>query len=156
MSLLESAIVTDEVEPGVLVTDDTVWAKANVEAIDDAVEIDGNYYRPHINGGGLVAVTAYVAASAYVESTAMVKDNAVVLDAVRIRHRAIAEHFARISGQCELMHDSRVSGFAMLSGKVALQRRSRVSGHARVEGSVRLDYQAHVTRGHIIGSFLIE
>lgn len=123
---------------------------------DDAVEIDGQRYRPHSNGGGLVAVTAFVGAYVYVEKTAMVKDSAVVVGGVRILDRAIVEGQAAIADRCQLSHDSRVGGFATLTGSVTLRRHARASGIARLEGGVRLDYYAHVVRGHLTGTLLVE
>lgn len=125
------------------------------EHFADEVEVEGAWYRPHRNGGGLVSVDAFCGARVFVGENAMVKDCAIVIDDVRVLDSAVIEGCAHVSGRCELRHESGVSGFATLSGMVSLRHHARVSGTARLDGGIMLDHHVHIARGHLIGSLLI-
>lgn len=81
-------------------------------------------YKPHSNGGGLVAVTASVDDTAYVAPDAIVMDSARVLGDARILDRAV------VGGEALVMDNARVSDDAQVYGVV--RHRGRVQDFALV------------------------
>lgn len=138
-----------------LVDEPHLFEKAFAPVTDDEIVIEGNRYRPHPNGGGLVSVTAFVGSRVFVAETARVEDRAIVLDTVRVLDRAVIAGNAIVADRCELRGDSRVGGFATLLGMVTLRRHAHVEGTARLEGTILVDYVAHISRGHLFGRLSI-
>lgn len=158
MSLLvEATPVAEELTsfvPSVLSVEQ-FWARATAEPCADEIVIDGTRYRPHPNGGGLVAVTAFVGSGVFVAETARVSGRAIVLDAVRLLDRAVVSGNAVVADRCELRGESRVEGFATVLGKATLRRRAHIDGTARLEGMILVDYVAHISHGHLVGPLSI-
>lgn len=98
----------------------------------------------HINGGGLVALTALVQHSVFVAEGAAVLGHSVVRDEVRLEDHAVIEGNAHVSGRSKLRHESRVSGNAVLEGRVTMYRHAHVGENAYLRGMISLDYFAFV------------
>lgn len=128
---------------------------AQPESPESIVIIDGQPYSVHPYGGGLVALTASVAPHVYVAPRAMVKDHAFVDGIARLFDEALIEGDARVTGMCTLRGFSSAGGDAILMDGVSLEAYARVDGSARIEGSIKLQHRAHVSEGHLRGSFTI-
>ena len=103
----------------------------------------------HVNGNGWVADTAKVADSVFVNKLAAVYHSAIVAGLAKIEGRsqvcgfaqisdrvqltsfAYASGKARISDDCKLMDDTRVTGGA-ISGSTVLHNKASIRGHAVV------------------------
>jgi len=89
--------------------------------------------RRHVNGGGLVAVTAHVDDSVYLAAEAMVFGHARITDNVRITGRA------KISGKkypCGI--STLIEGNASICGNVEITCCALVADHAEIRGNVKL------------------
>lgn len=119
------------------------------------ISIEGNAYRPHPNGGGMVALTALVSPNVYVGPRAMIRDRAVVVGGVRLFDESIVEEKAVVAGRCTLRGKSRVSGEAVLRDNVTMHDAARADGLVRISGSVKLRHFAHVSIGNMTGGITI-
>lgn len=122
---------------------------------DDRVDVGGQQFRLHKNGGGLVSVHAVVAPSIYVASGAMIKDHAIVVGSVRLFDRSVIEGTAIVADMCTLRDNSSIGGEAIIRGQVALAHHARVDGDARVNGGVLLQHFAHISRGVLSGGMTV-
>lgn len=121
----------------------------------EIVEFDGDRYRKHPNGGGLVALTAIVGPGVYVAPRAMIQGRAVVVGAVRLFDEAVVEESAIVAGCCTLRNQSHVGGEAVLRGNVVLADQARADGAARLSGNVALRHFAHVRVGNLSGAVTV-
>jgi len=119
---------------------------ASKPRIKPVIGPDGALYRPHPNGGGLVATTARVEASVFVGPHALVQGNAEVSGSSRLLDRAIVSGNATVSGRCTLRHDARIEGNARIDGGVVLMNHAIVTGRAILLGKVRVEYYAVIDR----------
>jgi len=92
------------------------------------LSIDGVGYCHHVNGGGLVAETAYVEDSVWVGPQAMVMGNAVVKGECNINQSAIVKDSAHLRGAVLVSNRAVVEGHAQLSGKVQVLNDRRIGG----------------------------
>ena len=130
---------------------------ASTSQDDVVVGHDGIRYRPHRNGGGLVATTAFVELSVYVGPDAIVRGNASVRGRCRILGHAVVEGRASISGLCTLRGTARVCEGAQLRGRVTVSHFATVGGQAFLEGHIQVEFGAIVNgRTFIVGRMLIE
>lgn len=125
------------------------------DSIPSVVEISGERFRVHENGGGLVAMTATVARTVYVAKNARIRDRAIVVGAVRLFDQSVVEEGAIVADSCTLRGDSSVGGEAVVRGGVTLAGRARIDGDARVSGGVHLQYFAHISRGVFSGGMTV-
>lgn len=121
----------------------------------DTVTVDGTRYRIHGQGGGLVSVHARVGDNVLVAPGAKVKDTATVLDCVRLFDRAVVEDEALVTGWCTLRGGAHVGGCAIVGGQVNADGETRIDGTAHVEGGIKLQFYAHVSAGHLSGSYTV-
>ena len=119
------------------------------------VEVAGEKYREHPNGGGLVAVSATVAPNVYVGPHAMVKDRAIVVGSVRLFDRSIVEGASIVADMGTLRDDASIGGDAIVRGQVTLAHHARVDGDARVNGGVLLQHFAYISRGVLSGGMTV-
>jgi UDP-3-O-[3-hydroxymyristoyl] glucosamine N-acyltransferase len=123
----------------------------------NAIEIDGEIFAPHENGGGLVAVTAIVEASVYVGPDARVRGYAELRGKVRLTHHAVVEGNAKLSGDCVLRNEARASEDCELTGRVVLVKHAHIGGSARLFGPLYIGYFAYIGEdSKIIGDLMIE
>ncbi|MFZ4893316.1 hypothetical protein ACL9RL_02580 [Plantibacter sp. Mn2098] len=115
-----------------------------VDAPPELICIDGEFYRRHKFGGGLVAVTAKVAPSAYVDRRAMVRGHAVLLGTARLFGEAIAEDHAVLGGMTTLRDRARVGGEAILISGVIVREDAYVGGKTCLEGPIVVEGKAQV------------
>ncbi len=101
-------------------------------------------FRPHPNGGGMVAVSAKVAPTAYVAPGAKVLEEAQVLDSARIldsavvRGRAIVSEKATIAGSAVVFEEAKVSGEAIVHGGATISGSAHVKDRARVRDAISI------------------
>lgn len=129
--------------------------RRTVETGAEVIELDGERYLRHRNGGGLIAVIAIVGRGVYVAPRAIIRGRAVVVGAVRLFDEAVVEESAIVAGCCTLRNHASVGGEAVLRGNVLLADVARVDGVARVSGSVKLRHFAHVSNGTFSGGITI-
>lgn len=155
MTLLVDAAEAVSTQGYSLLTPEAFFELMLEEHRAEEVHVDGVRYRPHPNGGGLVAITAYVGSNVFVDTHARVEDEAIVVGSVRILDRAIVCGNATLDGRCSLAGDSVVGGYATLTEMVTLRKHARVGGTARLHGGILLDYHAYITRGELFGPLSI-
>jgi carbonic anhydrase/acetyltransferase-like protein (isoleucine patch superfamily) len=109
----------------------------------DLVEVDGELYRRHPMGGGLVSITATVANDARVDVNAMVKHRAVVGSGVRLFHDSVVEGSAVVVGMTTLRDRSRVGEEAFVRGAM-LRDDAYVGGISRIVGLVSVEQNARL------------
>lgn len=101
-------------------------------------------FKPHPNGGGMVAVSAKVAPTAYVAPGARVLDEAQVLDSARILDSAVIRGRAKVSekaivgGSAVVTDEARVSGEAQVFGGATIANRAHVKDRARVRDAIHV------------------
>ena len=134
------------------VTRQEVEALPALDLSEELIELDGQAYRHHPYGGGLVAVTAFAAREALICPNAIVKDFAVVVGSVRLFNQARVEEHAVVSDRCTLRDDAVVAGQAILRGSVLMTDQAYVGGSACLNGAVKLQYFARVTDGDLRGN----
>jgi len=81
-------------------------------------------FHKHINGGGLVADTAYVEDTAFIGPDAKVFGYAKVFGNARVYGNALVFGYAKVFGK------------AVISGNAHVYGNARVSGHVKVSGDV--------------------
>lgn len=131
----------------------TTWNPQPDEAT--RINIDGELYRPHPHGGGLVAVTAHVGSNVLVDKGAMIKGRAVVVGLVRLFGQAFIEEDAVVTDYCTLHEQSSIGGRAIVRGGVHLSHNARIEGTAHVTGAVRLQHFARINQGSFSGSMTV-
>lgn len=119
---------------------------------EDLIEIDGDYYRRHRSGGGLVSVTALVSPSARIDREAMVKHHAVIGANVRLFHRSVVEDLAVVIGMTTLREDSRIGGNAVVNG-VNLRGNAYVGGSSQLEGPIVVEASVRLVDIHLKGRY---
>ena len=106
--------------------------------------VEGQVCSKHINGGGLVALTARVEPTVFVAEGAAILDRADVRDQVRVEDHAIIDGDARVTGRSRLRHETHVGDQAVLEERVLMQRHASVGGNAHLRGMISLDYYVFV------------
>ncbi|RRJ85686.1 hypothetical protein EG850_12245 [Gulosibacter macacae] len=125
-------------------------------AVDsDLVVIDGETYRHHRFGGGLVAVTATVGPHVYVAPGARIRGHAIVDGAVRLFHTAVIEDHAIVTGLVTLRGESSIGGSAFVKGGILLYGTARVAGTAFLIGTIRVNDGVVITDGDVRGRFTL-
>lgn len=120
------------------------------------VEHEGDFYRPHPNGGGLVALTANVDLRVFVGAHAMIKDTASVHGDYFIVDTAVVGGSACLIGGGRLKDAAVVDGRARLEGFIVVAGQARVSGDALVRGRIFLKYNAYIAgTSRLLGELLV-
>jgi carbonic anhydrase/acetyltransferase-like protein (isoleucine patch superfamily) len=123
----------------------------------NVVEVDGEPFVPHVNGGGLVALTATVDATVFVGPEARIRGFADVRGEVRLTGRSIVEDHAVVSGRCCLRDDARASENCVLEESVVLVKHAHIAGTAHLSGALTVGYFAFIAEdSKIDGSLMIE
>lgn len=113
--------------------------------------------RPHPNGGGLVAVTAWVDPLAYVGRDACVMGNARIFGAPRIEGGAIVRDNAVVEGRPVISEQAVVADFARVSGEAVVRGAAKVIDKAQVFERAKVDSYARICEGaRIAGDARIE
>jgi carbonic anhydrase/acetyltransferase-like protein (isoleucine patch superfamily) len=98
----------------------------------------------HVNGGGIVALTAKVSESAHVGSGAMVFENATVLGSAVVGYSARVYGNATVSGNSYIRDEAKVYGYAMVGGSAVVYNKAKVYGSAVVRENARVHGKARV------------
>jgi UDP-3-O-[3-hydroxymyristoyl] glucosamine N-acyltransferase len=98
----------------------------------------------HVNGGGIVALTAKVRVSAHVSSSAMVFENATVEGSAVVGYSAKVYGNATVSGNSYIKDEAEVYGDASVGGSAVVYAQAKVYGSAIVRESARVHGKARI------------
>jgi len=95
------------------------------------LEIDGEKYHHHPNGGGLVAETAKVGKTAFIGPFAQIRHRATVDEGAKVDDRAMVAGDAFIASGSVLLDTCYVFGRASILG-------AEISGNSRIHGEASI------------------
>lgn len=121
---------------------------------------DGQGYVParrHINGGGIISITAEVADTVFVAADAMVYGYAKVTDHVRITGRARISGDKFPCGISTLIEDhATLCGNVIIKGCVLISNHAQIRGHVKIQGGVQVAHHAIVAGNvELLGDVLV-